>query len=305
MTRALVVALGLGLAAAGCADDVDGGVDGGDATDASPDAIDGGPPTCLAPTAAPPWLDGYLASTIAQVVMGPDRANASRRAAARTFLAAELGRLDLATELYDYGEGADVIGRLPATTPSELWILVGAHFDTVSQSPGADDNATGVVSVLATARALADLPCRDHNVMFVLFDQEEIGLVGSTALAGHLFQTGVDLVAAHTIDQVGWDGDGDRRFEIEQPSTGLWTAYQASAAAIGVPVVRTTSGATDHEAFRERGFAAVGVTEEFVSGDTTPHYHRPTDTIATVDLAYTALAVRLVTHVVARELGAP
>ena len=53
-----------------------------------------------------------------------------------------------------------------------------------------------------------------------------------------------------------------------------------------------------------RGFAATGVTEEFISGDTTPHYHASTDTAATVELAYTARAARLVTYVVARELGA-
>ena len=268
------------------------------------DAIDGGE-VCGAPIAAPSWLDGYLASTIGQLAGVPDRATAARRATARTFLRGELDALGVTATLDDYGDGANVVGRLAATTASADWIVVGAHFDSVSDSPGANDNATGTAAVLAVARGLAALPCRDRGVMFVLFDQEEIGLVGSTVFAGRQFQIGTPITAVHTIDQVGWDADGDRRFEIEQPTAPLWAEYQAGAAAIGVTVVRTPSAGTDHEAFRERGFAAVGVTEEFLSGDTSPHYHTSTDTPATIAIPYTALATRLVTYVVARELGAP
>lgn len=77
-------------------------------------------------------------------------------------------------------------------------------------------------------------------------------------------------------------------------------AYRTTAAA---KRLRSTSG-TDHQSFRTRGFAAAGVTEEYASGDTTPHYHAATDTVGTVEPSYHALAVRLVTYVVARELGA-
>ena len=47
------------------------------------------------------------------------------------------------------------------------------------------------------------------------------------------------------------------------------------------------------------------ITEEYVSGDTTPHYHLSSDTTATVDAVYHRVASRLVTYVIARELGAP
>ena len=59
--------------------------------------------------------------------------------------------------------------------------MVGAHLDSEVGSPGANDNATGVAAVLAVARALKDLQCRSRGVMFVMFDQEEVGLLGSKA----------------------------------------------------------------------------------------------------------------------------
>ena len=101
------------------------------------------------------------------------------------------------------------------------------------------------------------------EVRFVLFDQEEVGLIGSTYLAGALRQAGAAVAAVHTVDQIGWDADGDRRFEIEQPTAALFAEYQAAAATLGVAVTSTAGGRTDHQAFREAGFAAVGVSEEF------------------------------------------
>ena len=295
----LVTAL---VAACGGADDAgDGdGPDGGGLADGGPPSDDAAPP-CAVPDVA--GTDAYLARIAGHLAAAP-RASSSARAATRTYLADELTALGLVTTIDGYGQGANVVARLPPTTAATDWILVGAHFDTVAGSPGADDNATGVAAALAVARALATQPCRAHGLIVAAFDQEEQGLVGSTALAGQLAAAGTALVAVHTIDQAGWDRDGDRRFEIEQPTAALWSEYQAAAATVGVAVTRTTTGSTDHVAFRERGFAAAGVTEEFVGGDTTPHYHTAGDTLATIDLAYTAHAVHLITTVIGRELGA-
>jgi Zn-dependent M28 family amino/carboxypeptidase len=101
------------------------------------------------------------------------------------------------------------------------------------------------------------------------------------------------VAAVHTLDQVGWDADGDRVFEVELPTPALEARYRAAAELVGVTISITDTTATDHTAFRERGFAAVGLTEEYRGGDTTPHYHRPTDTPDTVDIGYLTLAAQL------------
>lgn len=279
------------------------------------DAADGGAPsTCAAPIEAPGWLDAYLAENVARLtgaadiapsVRLSDRGSAEQRRVARVYLSEQLASLGLATSTDDYGQGANVVGRLAATAEGAAeWIVVGAHYDSEVGSPGANDNATGVAAVLAVARALKDVPCRSRGVMFVMFDQEEIGLVGSKAFAKRERDAGTTILAAHTVDQVGWDTDDDRVFEIELPTASLFAEYQAGAAIVGAKVVQTKTSGTDHAALRAQGYAAVGVTEEYVAGDTSPHRHLPGDKASTVNAPYHALAARLVTYVVARELGA-
>jgi hypothetical protein len=256
---------------------------------------------CDAPPLDPAWLVDYQTAIVAQLsgaaeispgVTLPDRATPGRRDATRARLLDALDELGLAASVQDYGEGANVWAAIPATEAggpaSEETLVFGAHFDTVPGSPGANDNATGVAVALSLARWLGDAPCRRRNVIVVFLDQEEIGLIGSAAFAAFLVQQALHVVAVHTIDQMGWDADGDRAVELERPDPGLLEVYEASAAGLtpAVPLTATQTGATDHVSFRAAGFDAVGLTEEFVSGDTTPHYHAPTDTFETVNFAY-------------------
>jgi hypothetical protein len=274
---------------------------------AGDDAIDGGPPDgAVAPDAGPcgalvgdpAWLDGALADWIGWLASLDDRSSPGRRDQARDYLIDALAGFGVAGEERTYGTGANVVARLPGADPSAGWVLLGAHFDSVPDSPGANDNASGTAAVLAAARLLRET-CRSRGVIVAFFDQEEIGLLGSTYLAEELVGDAEDLREVHTIDQVGWDDDGDRVFEIELPTDAILARYQAAADALGLTVSETDTAGTDHSAFRAEGFAAAGVTEEYVGGDTTPHYHLPSDTFETIDLAYTADAVRLISRAVA------
>ena len=58
--------------------------------------------------------------------------------------------------------------------------MVGAHWDTAPFTDGFNDNGSGVAAVLETARALVESGCRlQYSVIFVTFDQEEVGSQGS------------------------------------------------------------------------------------------------------------------------------
>ncbi len=268
------------------------------------------------PDAAPAWLQPMQQDVVARLsgaaelspgVTLPDRATAANRAATVTFLTQQWDDMGLAGQLHDYSAtGTNVYAQLPATIQTDRTVVVGAHFDSVPASPGANDNATGVAMVLSLGRWLQDLDCREVNVLLVLFDEEEIGLVGSFAFAQWLAQQPLDVLSVHTIDQMGWDADGDRAVELERADPGLFQLYaDAEADAPGMtPLVETNTGFTDHVSFRKLGFAAVGLTEEFVSGDTTPHYHLPSDTFATVDLDYLASTTALL-HVTIGQLLSP
>ncbi len=61
-------------------------------------------------------------------------------------------------------------------------MLIGAHYDTVPGSPGADDNASALAVLLEAADALRTV-APERPIQFVAFSHEEQGLLGSTAYA--------------------------------------------------------------------------------------------------------------------------
>lgn len=112
----------------------------------------------------------------------------------------------------------NVVGVLPGTNRVEPALLLMAHIDTVSNSPGAADDSIGVVSMIEIARVLTAEPMPRRDVIFLFTDGEEIGLLGAVAffeqnpLAKHvgmvlnleargssgrvsMFQTGIDNAA--------------------------------------------------------------------------------------------------------------
>ena len=288
----VIAILGCGEPPADSGDDVDAGTDSG--VDAQPG--------CSRPGLDAPWLRGLLSDSVTQLAQTP-RSLTTERNAARAYLSSQLAAMGWTPASQPYPGGENVYATIGATMGSGKSVVIGAHFDTVSGSPGANDNASGTAVVLAVARYLADTPCRTSPVIVIFYDQEELGLFGSRAHARTLLPANV--LAVHTIDQVAWDADGDKRFELEQPTAALEAEWRAAAAVVGVSVTATTTGGTDHQAYRDRGFAAVGLTEEYVGGDTSPYRHTANDTRASIDpyFNYLVLAAKLTTQVVLQEVS--
>ena len=113
--------------------------------------------------------------------------------------------------------GTNVIGTLNPDSPMRP-ILIGAHYDTVPGSPGADDNASGVAAMLECAEALVELGSQ-RQVVFAAFDSEELqppveGLHGSTAYVADLATTKVPS-SAIILESVGFSSS-----EIKQQLPG-------------------------------------------------------------------------------------
>jgi len=106
-------------------------------------------------------------------------------------------------QLQSYGYKTEFQGRfanlltLPPSTPC---ILVGAHYDSVPETPGADDNASACAALLACAKANAKYVPKTP-VMFVAFNREEDGLLGSQDFVNHYK---INLVEAHILEMVGY-----------------------------------------------------------------------------------------------------
>jgi Zn-dependent M28 family amino/carboxypeptidase len=213
----------------------------------------------------------------------------------------------LVVEVRDYGTGANVVALLPATSaPGTSRVVLGAHFDGVRAGPAAADNATGVALVVAAARWILEaFPCRTRDLEFVLFDEEEDGLRGSGVYATGLTSDPVPTVAAHSFDMISWDMDGDRLLELWLPSAEILAHYEAAAAAHGARVASRRFMGSDHVSFYDRGIPTAGICEEFVGGDTSPHYHTAEDTYDKVDFPFLALATTVAIDAVGREITTP
>lgn len=228
-----------------------------------------------------------------------ERGSAEGRAKTRDYLEAALKDLGLEVERHRYrATGENLIARLraPGATGSKAdeWVLIGAHFDSV-RNAGANDNASGTAIVLEAARLLKALEGRHVNLMVAFFDEEELGLIGSGYMARDFKRQKLNLTSVHTVDMLAWDGDQDRAIEIEMPDGNLEAQYRQANQAHGLNLTlyRTSTTATDHTSFRREGFHAVGLTEEYVYGDTTPHYHKKSDAFGTVNVDYMATGTRL------------
>ena len=117
------------------------------------------------------------------------------------WIARQLRSYGYETELQ--GEYANVVAR-SRHVPDAPCILVGAHYDSVPGTPGADDNASAVAALLACAKALAE-HAPACPVCFVSFNREEDGLLGSADFVRTVALEGkISVREAHILEMVGY-----------------------------------------------------------------------------------------------------
>ena len=107
----------------------------------------------------------------------------------------------------EFASVSNIVVELPGTTVPNQIVLLGAHYDTESGSPGANDNASGVALLLAAARRLRDQRL-GRTVRVVFFVNEEspftFGIqMGSRVYAERCRERGDDIVAMIGVDSVG------------------------------------------------------------------------------------------------------
>jgi hypothetical protein len=86
-------------------------------------------------------------------------------------------------------KGVNIIATKPGKNADQT-IIIGAHYDTISNTPGADDNGTGIAALLELARVLGK-HSYSKTLMLVAFDMEEIGFAGSQAFVEKLSPSAV------------------------------------------------------------------------------------------------------------------
>jgi len=113
-------------------------------------------------------------------------------------------------------DGENVVATITGSEFPDQQYIICAHYDDMpsgNMAPGADDNASGVVAVLETARLLKDFDLK-YTVKFIAFDEEEQGLIGSNAYANDASANGDDILGVLNLDMIAYDSDGDYELSI-------------------------------------------------------------------------------------------
>jgi aminopeptidase YwaD len=162
--------------------------------------------------------------------------------------------------------GRNIIAHRAGVTQPEL--LLGAHYDSVADSPGANDNASGTAVLLDVARQIAQTPLGER-VWFVAFDGEEEGLHGSRAFvqqAQPQFLTGLEGML--NFDMVGVNSN-----LRATGSAALTEQIQLANSSDDAEIATGAAGGdSDHASF-----AAANVPVLFFTRGMEPNYHSPAD----------------------------
>lgn len=216
----------------------------------------------------------------------------------------------------------NIIAELAGKTHPEKILVVGAHYDTVYTSPGADDNASGVAGVLGLAQMFAKTPL-SKTVRFVAFCLEEMPVyrtsnMGSYHYAQSLNEKREQVEGMICLEMIGYFSDrhGSQHyplpfFRLRYPATGNFIAIvgtmrsgKFTARVAGdfqkgtdLPVVTLNAPPivigidfSDHWSFGKFGYPACMVTDTAFYRNL--NYHAPTDLPETLDYDHMAKVVK-------------
>lgn len=99
--------------------------------------------------------------------------------------------------------GRNVLGTLPGTASAEKVVVADAHYDSVSNAPGADDNGSGTVGVMELARLLSRYPAK-KSLRFIGFDLEEAGLIGSIRYVSTGIPASENIEGVFNFEMIGY-----------------------------------------------------------------------------------------------------
>ena len=242
-------------------------------------------------------------------------------------------RLDLAVERQTYRyhdtDVSNVVARLELSANPSVHYVVGAHYDSVAGTVGADDNASAVAVLLETARTV-NSQARGENrnlaISFVAFALEESPTYGTRFMGSRVFavsarKQAMPIDGMICLEMVGYTchDAGCQRYPFPlqffgYPKRGDFIGIVGNVKSRGfthrlrrsfernpdLPVVAVTvpfNGwpmpnvrLSDHASFWNAGYRAVMVTDTAFYRN--PYYHLPTDTMETLDYDFMAELVQ-------------
>lgn len=191
--------------------------------------------------------------------------------------------------------GKNILAIQPGMVYPNQYLILCAHYDcmpNVNVAPAADDDGSGVATVLEAARILSQYQF-EYTIVYAIWDEEEQGLAGSAAYATQADNQNDSLIGVLNMDAIAWDSDSNNVAMIHTGATAnsLQLAMMIDDVnidyTIGLDLNLINPGATysDHASFWNHGFGAVLIIEDW-QFDANPHYHTITDKVQYFNAAY-------------------
>lgn len=184
-------------------------------------------------------------------------------------------------------------------------ILFGAHYDTVENVPGANDDGSGVAAVLASAYVLSQYTF-NHTLKFVAFSGEEIGLKGSWAYAKEAYQNNDNIIYDFNADMIGHattkEGGTSFRLSLTEDATNMEDLFSMINSITDLNfdfgtwmINRDGRGGSDYFPFAAYGYEAVA----FWEGEHDPNMHTLQDDLSNINFSYLVNTTKLITGALA------
>jgi len=197
----------------------------------------------------------------------------------------------------------NIEATLPGTGNSRESIVFNAHYDTVKVSPGANDDGSGVVAVLAAANVLRHYAF-NRTIKFVQFSGEEIGLLGSREYVEELYDKNEDVFVEFNADMIGYaeTATGGRNASISPTEDAEWMIDEIREVneAYGINLniksrwkldPNAKRGGSDYYYFVQKGYEALAFWQDEHNPD---YWHTPEDTIEHVNFSYITNMTKLI-----------
>ncbi len=203
--------------------------------------------------------------------------------------------LDVQLDPFQYESDTyyNVVAIIPGSTTPQQQYIIGAHFDSVG-NPGADDNGSGTAGVMEIAHVLSAYEF-DSTIIFIAFDREEQGLIGSDAYATK--HAADDIHAMISMDMIAYNTGADSVDIYGRSASNPLKQVLADAVKTygdGLSsVIGGTFDASDHAPFEWQGFEACLIIEDWGN----PYYHSEFDHVEMPDYIDYDFAVQIVRSV--------
>jgi hypothetical protein len=198
-------------------------------------------------------------------------------------LSPEVQRATGVTPRYEVaGTVENIVARLKGTSDATDAVALVAHYDSVPAGPGAGDDGAGVAALLETLRALRAGPALRNDILFVITDGEEDGLLGASAFVAEN-PAAKDVRVVVNFEARGNAGES-QMFETSAGNGGLvrifaQAAPHPSGSSLTYEIYKHMPNDTDMTVFKKAG--AAGLNFAFIGH--WEAYHTPLDNPQSLD----------------------